>query len=144
MEAQIRRNNRVLVSVPALFLAPGCSPESRTHLVDQLRALFDAGGCDVRGRRPWPQVQLRPELRELSRRIALGWRLLERIKSQHSERVLAVKAEGQGKNVLLWQLVPGGRPVPVGRIDESGVFAPESAFFIPPEKMLSLWRSVSE
>lgn len=144
VDAQVRRNARVLVSVPALFLMPGGGERARQHLIDQLRALFDAGDFDHRGRRPWPQLQLRPELRELSRRIALGWRLLERIQSLYGDRVLDIKSEGQGRQVLLWQLVPGGRPVPVGRIDEPSTFSPDPGFFVSSSDLLSLWRLVSE
>ena len=143
LDAQVRRNDRVLVSVPALFLKPDGAPAARQRCIDQLRALFDSGEYDHRGRRPWPQLQLRPEQRELSRRLALGWRLLERIKSAYGDRVAGVKSEAQGRLVYLWQLVPGGRPVSVGKIDEAGMLTPDPGFFIAGPDLLTLWRTVS-
>ena len=141
LETQVRRNNRVLVSVPALHFKSGVDLERKDAVVGQLRALFEDGSFDRGSRKPWPQLQQRPEQRALGKRIAQGWRLLEKPQANHSE-MTKVRSEAQGRNVVLWWLPSAGRPVVVGRVDQEGALKSDPAFFVDDARLQVLWSAI--
>ena len=141
LETQIRRNSRAIVSVPALHFKSGCGADLKDSVVGQLRALFESGAYDRGDRKPWPQLQQRPEQRALGKRLAQGWRLLEKLQETHAE-ITKVKSEAQGRNVVLWWLPAAGRPVVVGRIDQDGALKPDPAFSVNASRLEELWSGI--
>ena len=106
---QRRRNARALVFVPCLHVRPGLADSTRqtllTHVPDQLAT----GAYNHNGRQPRARWDPGEARRPLSRLLAFGHRLTERLAARASE-LCTWKVQPSGNGLEVWHTSAGQRP----------------------------------
>ena len=119
LREQERRNSRALVFMPFFRVKPGLSMEARQTLIEHIRSQLDSGAHDRHERRPRARWEPGPHQRPLSKLLALGHRLSERVHGSFPE-YSTWKVQASGKSsVEVWLTRPLHRPILLARIDES-------------------------
>ena len=141
---QERRNNRALVFVPQLHLRPGVTSATRAELIDSVRTSLSSGNYDRHGRRPRVRWEPGPHQKPLSRLMAQGHRLTEKVCAAHGE-LSSWKVQSAGKAVEVWHCPVGGRPTLFIRFDESLVlsFVAENLGPVTADHARGWWREVT-
>ena len=115
---QLRRNARALCFVPCLHVRPGLTRDVRQSLLEQIRSQIDTGTFDRHGRRPRARWEPSPAQKPLSRLLAYGHRLTERLVEKHPA-FATWKVQPAGTAVEVWLMQASARPVLALRADAS-------------------------
>ena len=115
---QLRRNARALCFVPCLHVRPGLTRDLRQSLLEHIRSQMDTGTFDRHGRRPRARWEPSPAQRPLSRLLAYGHRLTERLVERHPA-FTTWKVQPAGTAVEVWLMQASARPVLALRADAS-------------------------
>ena len=140
---QQRRNSRALVFVPCLHVKPNLTHDMRQDLIERLRAPLETGAHDRHGRRPRARWEPGPQQRPMSRLLAHGHRLTERIHEAHPE-LANWKVQSAGKSVEVWLCRPLTHPTLAARFDESHTltFVAEELGPLTGDVVRELWSQV--
>ena len=139
----IRRNQRALVFVPALFVKPSISAESRARVLQCVSAALESGSFDRHGRRPRARWALNPDQRAKSKLLALSWRLTEHISCKHAD--LSKWTVQPGRNCAeCWLCPEEGRPVFVVSVADDFTLHPAESLPSPltTESLHTTWNSI--
>ena len=108
--------------VPTLYVVSNLSHSQRAQLMDSIRSALATGDHDRAlsggSRRPRARWEPSPAQRPISKLLALGHRLTERVALSHSE-LSQWKVQSAGRSVEVWLCRPSTRPVLFAKFDES-------------------------
>ena len=141
---QRRRNARALCFVPCLHVRPNLSRDARQRLLEHIRGQFDMGAFDRHRRRLWARWEPSPAQKPLSRLLAFGHRLTERLTEKHPV-CSTWKVQSAGSSVEVWAMQQNTRPTLVLRANASHLptFVLDSLGPLTKEVIHGEWTSIA-